>query len=137
MPELQQNSSIAMDSSGNFTITWESDDDTSSNDDYNIYFEQYDASRNVVIAETLVNSTTTQDQTYSSVAVADNGSFAITWSSDDDLSNSVEMNVYVQEYTSDGITVGPETLVNTTTILDQQHRRSPCRRRALLGRMER
>lgn len=67
--------------------------------------------------EFLVNTTTTNTQVPSSVAVAEDGDFVITWTSkEQDGSGN---GIYAQRYKADGTPQGNEFQVNTTTTNDQ------------------
>ncbi len=118
--DAQFDSSVAMDADSNVIVTWESDDDPSNSDDFNIYLQRYDAAGNTIGVNTLVNSTTAQDQRDPSVAVDAAGHFAVTWASDDDATAGNEWNIYLQKYDAAGTTVGLETRVNSTISGDQQ-----------------
>ena len=66
-----------------------------------------------------MNTTTSGDQEFSSVAMDSAGAFVITWSSDGQDGSG--WGVYAQQYNSSGGTVGGEFQVNTTTSGDQEY----------------
>jgi hypothetical protein len=86
-------SSVAMDSDGDFVVTWSSFADGSS---YGISAQLYNNSGVPQGGEFLVNSYTTGQQKYSSVAMESNGDFAVTWSSDGQDGSS--RGVYAQRF---------------------------------------
>jgi len=107
--------SVAMDSNGNFVIAWSSLYQDGS--DRGVYAQRYDSSGNPVGSEFQVNTYTTGDQDYHSVAMDSNGNFVIAWSSlyQDGSANGI----YAQRYDSLGNPVGSEFQVNTYTTDDQ------------------
>jgi hypothetical protein len=111
----QTNPSVAMDSDGDFVITWESNGQDGSS--YGVYAQQYSNAGATMGGEFLVNTYTTSEQSNSSVAMSNDGNFVITWQSNgQDGSN---YGVYSQEFNSNGVAVGTETQVNTYTTLQQ------------------
>jgi hypothetical protein len=67
--------------------------------------------------ETLVNTTTGGIQTLSDVAVAADGSYVVTWASQNQDGDGY--GVYAQRYDANGNAIGGEILVNTSTTGDQ------------------
>jgi uncharacterized repeat protein (TIGR01451 family) len=113
----QSNPSIAMDADGDFVIAWQSYQD---GDGYGIYAQRYTADGSTVGTEFLVNTYTTDNQRYPSVAMDADGDFVITWTSySQDASN--DDGVYAQRYSADGIKAGAEFLVNTYTSDGQRY----------------
>lgn len=78
-----------------------------------IYAQLFDADGNPTGGEFLVNTTTAEDQDFPDIAALTGGDFVITWTSFGQDGDST--GVYMQRYTSAGVPVGGETLVNTTT----------------------
>jgi hypothetical protein len=109
----QSNSSIAMDSAGNFIITWDSPQDGNLN---GIYAQRYNSSGGTVGPEFRVNSWTANNQRYPSVAMDSDGDFIITWNSPQDGDS---YGIYAQRYNTSGGTVGPEFRVNSYTTKQQ------------------
>lgn len=107
----QEISSVGMDGTGNFVITWSSlNQDGSGN---GIYGQRYNAAGVAQGGEFKVNTTTIGNQHFSSVAMDTTGNFIITWSSlNQDSSN---WGVYAQGYNSPGGVEGGEFIVNTYT----------------------
>lgn len=115
----QVNANIAMNSAGNFIVTWSSEGQDGSG--YGIYAQRFNA-RAVPVngqyhtregGEFLVNATTDDNQDFSAVAMDNSGQFLITWSSynQDALGT---WGVFSQAYSADGAVRGPETRVNST-----------------------
>jgi len=90
----QASPSIAMDSDGNFTIAWESQQDGSS---YGIYAQRYNASGVAQGSEFLVNTHTTNAQRDPAIAMESSGDFLIAWKSLDQDGDGY--GVYAQQYT--------------------------------------
>ena len=113
----QQDPSVALDGSGNFVITWSSNGGGPNN--WDVYAQQYNAAGNTVGGEFLVNTTTSHEQEYASVAMDASGTFVITWSSND--GGSAGWNVYAQQYDTNGAPLGTQFEVNTFTTDNQQY----------------
>ncbi len=108
----QQNPAIAMDSSGNFVVVWESQDQDGSG--YGIYAQRFNANGTTNGAEMQVNTTTANDQTSPSVAMSNTGSFVVTWTSvNEDGSGK---GVFARQFSG---TWGSAFRVNSTTANDQ------------------
>ncbi len=73
----QMHSSVSMDADGDFVVTWTTKDQDGNGQ--GIYARQYDASGTAKGGETLVNTTTSGDQEYSSVAMDARGDFIVVW----------------------------------------------------------
>jgi len=102
----------AMADDGRFVITWQSNEDGYGN----IYAQKYNSNGSVNGSEFLVNSYTSYQQKNPSVAIANDGSFVITWESGgQDGDTSSYYNIYAQKYNSDGSVNGSEFKVNTYT----------------------
>jgi hypothetical protein len=110
----QLHSSVAMDDSGNFVVTWQSPQDGNS---YGIYAQRYNSVGVPQGSEFQVNTYTSNNQVSPSVAIDSDGDFVIAWTSrepDGDL-----YGIYAQRYNSEGIRQGTEFHVNTYTTLTQ------------------
>ncbi len=70
-------------------------------------------------AEFRVNDVTNLAQGQAAVAGLPDGSFVIAWSSFGQAPDSSVNGVYLQRYSAIGVQIGAETLVNTTTVLNQ------------------
>ncbi|MFN8577224.1 MAG: pentapeptide repeat-containing protein [Candidatus Sericytochromatia bacterium] len=115
----QKNSSIAMDSTGNFIITWQSENQDSSG--YGIYAQRYNSLGQTQGSEFRVNTHTTNNQQKPSVSMDSTGNFAIAWESKNQASANSYYDVYSQKYNSDGIAQGSEFKVNIYITNNQQN----------------
>ncbi len=117
----QQNPSVAALPGGGFVIAWQdkslSPDDTS---DFAVRAQRFDAAGAKIDTEFLVNTITTGVQFGPSVSAFSDGGFVITWQDEsasiDDPSGAA---IRAQAYEASGTPLGPEFLVNTTTLSDQ------------------
>lgn len=103
--------SIAMDSDGDFVITWVSNQDGGW---YGIYAQRYNAAGVAQGAEFRVNTYTTDVQRNPSIAMESNGDFVITWESFGQ--DGMGYGIYAQRYNAAGGTLGAEFRVNTYTV---------------------
>ena len=110
----QQNPAIAMNSTGNFVVVWESQGQDGSG--YGIYAQRFNVNAVTIGSEMQVNSTPANDQTSPSVAMSDSGDFVVTWTSKNQDPGSTD-GVYARQFTS-GVW-GAEFRVNSTTSDDQ------------------
>src|SRR2546430_7263787 len=106
----QQYPGAAMDAYGNLVITWSSTAQDAGAAD-GVYAQVYDSNGVASGGEFLVNTTTNQDQHYSSVAFSDTGRFTVVWTGNGtgDVSG-----IFSQRYLNPGITVAPLTALTTT-----------------------
>ncbi len=115
----QQYPSVAMDSTGDFVITWQSYDRAAGGLVY-IYGQQYNfsgASQPVAnSSEFMVNTYTSADQFNPSVAMDAAGDFVVAWPGYVYAGNTVLREVYAQAYNASGAAQGSEFQVNTTTV---------------------
>jgi hypothetical protein len=135
--DAQRSSSIAMDSNGNYVITWHSGATQFSppgsigqdGSNYGIYGQRYNSSGQTVGSEFKINSTTVLEQRFSTVVMDAAGDFVVTWQSGfsalsppgsigQDGSN---YGIYGQRYGSNGGTVGNEFKINTTIASEQKN----------------
>jgi len=107
--EDQVRPSAAMDSEGNFIITWYG---KGTDDDFGIYAKRFDSDGNPLDDEFQVNTYTTGNQFFPFVAMNGAGYFVITWwgTASQDYSG-----VYARRYDAGGNPFGGEFLVNTYT----------------------
>jgi hypothetical protein len=105
----QEAPAVAMDSAGNFVITWSSKGQDSG-DSYGIYAQRYDAAGTPVGAEFRVNTITANDQEHASVALDSGGNFVVIWSGNGPGDGS---GVFGQVYQAAGITVSPTAGLQT------------------------
>ncbi|MBN3891790.1 MAG: cadherin-like domain-containing protein [Nostoc sp. JL31] len=105
----QLNSTVAIDSTGDFVISWQSQDASG----FGIYAQRYNSSGVAVGGEFQVNTSPNNDQVNPIVAMDTNGNFVISWQSSGQDGSGY--GVYAQRYNSSGVAVGGEFQVNTHT----------------------
>jgi len=110
-PNTQRYSSAAGLSGGSFVVTWPSNAQDGSG--YGVYGQVFNSSGSKVGAEFQVNTFTTNDQDYPSVAGLSGGGFVVTWTSN--AQDGSGYGVYGQVFDSSGSKVGDEFPVNTYT----------------------
>ncbi|WP_424965863.1 Ig-like domain-containing protein [Dinoroseobacter sp. S375] len=82
-----------------------------------VYLRVFDASGAALGAETLVNTTTFEDQFDADITGLSGGGFVVTWT--DDAADGSFQGIYAQIYTNAGVNVGGEFRVNTNTDSNQ------------------
>ncbi|MDZ4683669.1 MAG: cadherin repeat domain-containing protein, partial [Planctomycetaceae bacterium] len=114
----QRYSTVAMDADGDFVVTWSSSgyDATSS---YGIYAQRYNAAGAAQGSEFQVNTYTTSDQGFSTVAMDADGDFVVAWSSY--TQDGSFYGIYAQRYNAAGVAQGSEFRVNTYTTNGQRY----------------
>jgi uncharacterized repeat protein (TIGR01451 family) len=113
----QQAPSVAMDADGDFVIAWQSE--SQDGDGLGIYAQRYSADGTAAGDEFRVNTYTTSQQKFPSVALDADGDFVIAWQSNGQDGDGY--GVYAQRYSADGMTVGDEFRVNIVTLTAQQN----------------
>jgi hypothetical protein len=113
----QQYSSVAIDPDGDFIVTWSSNGQDGSG--WGVYAQRYNESGVAQGSEFRVNTTTSGNQLYSTVAMDGDGGFVVTWSSNGQQGSGSE--VYAQRYNASGVALGTEFRVNSTTSNNQQY----------------
>lgn len=103
--------SVAVDSDGDFVVTWSSFDQDGS--DGGVYFQRYNSSGTKVGGETRANQVTSGSQFLSKIGMADNGDYVITWVSENQDGSG--NGIYARRYNADGSAKGNEFRVNTYT----------------------
>ncbi|MCC5645205.1 cadherin-like domain-containing protein [Nostoc sp. CHAB 5824] len=113
--DSQVNPTVAVDTNGNFVISWQSNNQDGSG--FGIYAQRYNSAGLPQGSEFKVNSNTTSDQINPKVAMNAGGDFVISWqSSGQDESG---FGIYAQRYNSAGLPQGGEFKANTITTNDQ------------------
>ncbi|MEA5604841.1 beta strand repeat-containing protein, partial [Nostoc sp. UHCC 0252] len=107
----QVNPTVAMDTNGNFVISWQSSGQDGSG--YGVYAQRYNSSGAAVGGEFLVNTHTRNSQYNPTVAIDADGDFVISWQSY--YQDGSYLGIYAQRYNSAGVAQGSEFLVNTHT----------------------
>ncbi|NOT16423.1 MAG: hypothetical protein HOP21_12830, partial [Methylotenera sp.] len=113
----QIDSSITALADGGFVITWTSLGQDGSS--YGVYAQIYNADDVAQGGEFRVNSTISNTQSEPRVAGLNEGGFVVTWLSN--LQDGSGYGVYAQRYNSNGLALGAEFKVNTTTTNDQSN----------------
>jgi hypothetical protein len=112
----QTSSSVTSLPDGGFVVTWMSYEQDASN--YGVYAQRFTSSAVKAGAEFLVNTYTTDEQSFPSVASSVNNSFMVTWHSN--LQDGSQLGVYAMSFNAtSGASLGTEFLVNTYTTNDQ------------------
>lgn len=111
----QGSPSVAMSSTGDFVVTWDSANEDGNG--YGVYAHRYNAAGAAQGGEFKVNTTTTGDQGDPRIAISASGAFVITWNDAGKDGNG--FGVYAQRYNSSGVAQGSEFKVNTYTTGDQ------------------
>jgi hypothetical protein len=107
-------SDVAMDASGNFVVAWYGN---GPGDDEGVFIQRYDAAGNELGGETLVNTTTTDDQQYPRLAMDAAGNFVVVWESN--LQDGSARGIYGQRFDASGVKQGGEFQINTTSADNQ------------------
>jgi hypothetical protein len=102
---------VAMDSDGDFIITWSSNGQDGDND--SVFARRYNSTGSSLGSEFQVNSFTTHRQHSSVAAMDNNGDFVITWYSY--TQDGSHDGIFAQRYSSSGSMAGSEFLVSPTT----------------------
>ena len=111
----QKRPSIAMTDSGDFVVVWESAGQDGS--DLGIFAQRFSAAGQKLGGEVFVNGTTLGRQSSPGVAVAGDGSFAVTWESQNVDGSGLA--IVARKFDSSGTALGDEFLVNSSTTNDQ------------------
>ncbi|MBX9852718.1 MAG: cadherin domain-containing protein [Cytophagaceae bacterium] len=107
----QVNPAIALDSAGDFVITWQ---DYIQDGSYSgIYAQRYNAAGVAQGSEFRVNTYTVSTQRNPAIAMDNDGDFVIAWESFDQDGSS--FGIYAQRYNAAGVAQGSEFRVNTYT----------------------
>jgi tRNA(Arg) A34 adenosine deaminase TadA/methionine-rich copper-binding protein CopC len=95
---------------GGYVVVWETEN--ASRTSWEIFSQRYDANGNRVGTETIVNGSTTGDQSAPTITNLNNGGYAITWQGDNGDGN---LDIYIKVYNENGVHVGTESIANTIT----------------------
>ncbi len=112
----QRYPSIGADPYGDFVVVWQSAGQDGSG--YGVFAQRYDSLGNTVGGEFQVNTYTTGNQAYPSVAMAGNGDFVVVWVSDGQ--DGDHTGIFGQLFDPSGNRIHGEFRVNTNTTSYQQ-----------------
>lgn len=112
---VQDFPSVAMDTTGNFVVTWQSYQD--GNSSFGVYAQRYNSAGVAQGSEFQVNSVIALNQTNPSVAIDTAGDFVLTWQSNGQDGSG--WGVYAKRFDATGAPVGGEFRVNTFTFGSQ------------------
>jgi trimeric autotransporter adhesin len=109
----QSRPSVDMNSAGDFVIAWQSQNVDSNGTA--VVFQRYDATGTAVGANARANTAQIGNQDRSNVALADDGTFIVTWVSNGQDSVGTQ-GTYGQAFKANGTADGNEFLINTTVL---------------------
>lgn len=101
---------VAMLADGGWIVTWASFGQDGA--DYEVYQRRYGNDGAPIGGETRVNSETVDTQSFPATIGLPDGGWVVVWQSE--VQDGGFYGIYQQRYDADGLTVGGETLVNTT-----------------------
>ncbi|MBI3447577.1 MAG: hypothetical protein HY049_01460 [Acidobacteria bacterium] len=111
----QRQPAVALDAAGNFVMAWESDGQDGSG--FGVFGRRFDSSGVPLGSEFQVNSYTTNNQRYPSIAADSAGDFVVVWHS---LNQDGSMyGIFAQRFDSDGSPQGAEFQCNSYTPYSQ------------------
>ena len=108
----QQNSTVAINASGGFVVTWAGHQSGK----WQVYANDFDQN-GVSLAGPMQVTNASNDQMFADVAMSGNGNYVITWSGH----QAAHWNVYAEMYGANNQPVGSIFQVNTNTTDDQQY----------------
>ena len=115
-PDYQRYPSVAASASGDFVVAWMSKHQDGSN--FGVFAQLFSSAGDLLTGEFQVNTYTTGNQDYPSVAADADGNFVVTWTSaGQDGSSS---GVFARRFSSAGSPLATEFQVNTYTTNSQQ-----------------
>ncbi|MEM9991422.1 MAG: S8 family serine peptidase, partial [Bacteroidota bacterium] len=110
---------VDMNDNGDFVATWVAYEGSDDPNDINILAQRYNSTGIAVGDSILVNSRAANTQSKPDVALANDGSFIITWESEDPQGIGFNYNIYARRFDSNGQALTSDFLVNTYTNDDQ------------------
>lgn len=108
---------VAIDSAGDFTIAWRNGGEDGSG--YGIYAQRYSSTGVPRGGEFRVNTYTTDNQSYPTIAMDAAGDFVVAWQSNNQDGSGY--GIYAQRYSAAGVPQGGEFRCNTVTFSHQTH----------------
>ncbi len=119
----QEDPAVCRADNGSFVIIWE-DEGGADGDQDGIFGQRFDSDGDEVGDEFLVNAYTISDQKDPAVCCNPSGDFVVVWESRDQ--DGDQFGVFGQRFTSNGMKVGDEFMVNTYTDGDQEDEKICC-----------
>ncbi len=118
----QQRPSVAIDADGDFVVVWQSDGSGGTDTDrMSVQAQRYTAAGTPAGGQFQVNTYTTSDQQYPSVAMDADGDFVVVWQSfGSSGSDASSFSIWGQRYNAAGTPQGSEFQVNTYTTSAQR-----------------
>jgi hypothetical protein len=113
----EQDPSIAMDSVGDYVVTWSSYGQDGGG--WGVYAQRFNSCGVAQGSEFRVNTTTAGDQMHARVAMDSAGNFTVAWQSYGQDGSG--WGIYAQRYSATGLPLGGELQVNNTTSGDQEY----------------
>jgi hypothetical protein len=107
----QTRPALAIDDEGGFVVVWQSYD----GDQSGIFGRRFDSTGSPLNEQFLVNTYTTNRQTFPQVAIDGNDDFVVTWDSDRDDFGATDFSVFMRRFSSAGTALGGESRVNVIT----------------------
>ncbi|MBC7855567.1 MAG: hypothetical protein IAF94_19225 [Pirellulaceae bacterium] len=112
---------VAVDQSGNFVVVFKAN---GSADSSGIYARRFQANGTPIGNEFLVNAASTDKQTDTSIAMAPDGRFVVTWTHENILksgktANGMQGDVYAQRFAANGTKLGSQFLVHAKSSLPE------------------
>jgi hypothetical protein len=111
LPNHDYTSSVTMDDAGNFVVAWHAEFQDGSG--HGVYARQFDSNGEGLGNEFRVNTFTTNNQLFPSVAIDADGDFVVAWQSQ--AQDGSGTGIFAQRFSSSGAPAGPEFIVNTYT----------------------
>ena len=124
-----QGHAIAGLTGGGFVIAYQIQDDGGAGDyrtrSLGIAMQVFDADGERVVSETVVNTNTYEDQEWPSVAALSDGGYVVVWASCSSIfpefsQGDESYGIFSQRFDANGVPVGEQTHVNTTTVSVQK-----------------
>ncbi|SMP76114.1 Cadherin domain-containing protein [Neorhodopirellula lusitana] len=107
-------SAVSVAGDGSYVVVWTADNQFNDGNDKDIYARRFAANGVALTDEILVNTTVDNDQEWARVASASDGSFVVTWTSEDD--------VYYRRFDADGTALmATDQIATVTTENDQKN----------------
>ena len=125
-----QSHAIAGLTGGGFVIAYHIQDDGGAGDyrmrSLGIAMQVFDSDGDRVVSETVVNTNTYEDQWLPSVAALSDGGYIVVWASCSSIfpefsQGDESYGIFSQRFDANGVPVGEQTHVNTTTVSVQKH----------------